>query len=58
MQIDTEELRRDLVSYHELAGRIGLPAGTEQPESLPDAEEAVLVDTAANLGWDLGKYLM
>ena len=56
LQLAVETLRSDLIEYHALAGRLGLPVGTEQPEALPDAEEAELVDTAANLGWDLGKY--
>lgn len=56
LKLAVETLRSDLIEYHALAGRLGLPVGTEQPEALPDAEEAELVDTAANLGWDLGKY--
>ena len=58
MEIDTEALREDLVQYHKLAAGIGLPKGTDCPEKLCGADEAVLVDTAATLGWDLGKYVV
>ncbi len=57
MKLDENRLREDLIAYHELAARAGLPLGTDRPEALPVMDEAALVDAAATLGWDFGKYV-
>ena len=57
MKFDADLLRHNLEKYTETALLVGLPCEAESVEDVVNADEAQLVDYAANLGWDLGKYV-
>lgn len=57
MKLDVERLRSDLTEYCELAGRVGLPLPSSDSSLIPSADEERLIDMAADLGWDFGKYV-
>ncbi|MDO5703053.1 MAG: hypothetical protein Q4G47_06840 [Lachnospiraceae bacterium] len=57
MKLDTEALRRDLAAYQELSARLGLKAAASGTDEIEAADDAELVDMAATLGWDFGKYV-
>lgn len=58
MKIDTEMLRNDLVKYCRAAAGIGLPLPEGPADAAETAREDELVSMAADLGWDLGKYIL
>ncbi len=57
MKLDTETLRSDLIAYQELAAGIGLQTAASSTDEIGAADEAELVDMAATLGGDFGKYV-
>ncbi len=57
VKLDEELLRHDLLLYTETALSIGLPCPAASAGEVEEASDAELVDMAATIGWDLGKYV-